>query len=591
MQPDGSLAVEERITFSYSGSFNGANRDIPLRRGESIDGVTVSENGVPYEPGGNTELGSIDTPSTYGVETSASRIRVVWHYRATNELRTYAISYRFRGLAVAYDDVVDIDLQVWGGHWPAPLDDLRATIVLPRPAELDASYRVWGHPGWVHGVTERTREAVRLRAVGVGSRQYVELRVLFPRRLLASTEGSRVRKGDGLTKIVREETEDARSTERDRERIEDAKRHLWRTLLYLLLLGLGPAAAVVAAVWAVHGRERKTGYDREYEQAPPTETHPALVPPLLRQGTAPGSLEFTATLFDLIRRGHYRAEPVTTEKSVWGGLRHEEIADLELSPGTPVELEVFEEPVVRVFDDVLELGPERLSRMRDRIETKRQTNANRFDDFKEQVAEAIKGRKWYSSGGARALGLGIAAFVVVAVVLLWLGIDGWRAAAPRWSDVVLVALGGCAAANAAVLLAATTRIRIWRRRTRAGQQEAERWEAFRRYLTDFPRLDEAPPATLELWERYLVYGIAFGIAERVLQGAQLHMPQELHDASSVYWISPSGDLGSGPSALAIGDLSAGFGSALSPPSSSGSGGYGGGFSGGGGGGGGGGGAW
>ena len=51
------------------------------------------------------------------------------------------------------------------------------------------------------------------------------------------------------------------------------------------------------------------------------------------------------------------------------------------------------------------------------------------------------------------------------------------------------------------------------------------WQAFRRYLSDFPRLQEAPPASLELWERYLVYGIAFGIADRVLQGAQLaHAP-------------------------------------------------------------------
>ena len=74
----------------------------------------------------------------------------------------------------------------------------------------------------------------------------------------------------------------------------------------------------------------------------------------------------------------------------------------------------------------------------------------------------------------------------------------------------------------------------------------------------------------------------------MLQGAQLHMPEELHDASSIYWISPNGNLGSGASALAIGDLSSGFGSALAPPSSSGSGGSGGGSRGGGGGGGGGG---
>ena len=109
--------------------------------------------------------------------------------------------------------------------------------------------------------------------------------------------------------------------------------------------------------------------------------------------------------------------------------------------------------------------------------------------------------------------------------------------------------------------------RLWRRRSRGGRTEAERWEAFRRYLTDFPRLQEAPPATLELWERFLVYGIAFGIAERVLQGAHLHMPEELATASSIYWISPERRPRLGRDLAGIGDLASGFGSALAPPSS------------------------
>ena len=32
-------------------------------------------------------------------------LRIVWHYTATNERRTFEVSYVFRGLAVAYDDV------------------------------------------------------------------------------------------------------------------------------------------------------------------------------------------------------------------------------------------------------------------------------------------------------------------------------------------------------------------------------------------------------------------------------------------------------------------------------------------------------
>ena len=71
-------------------------------------------------------------------------------------------------------------------------------------------------------------------------------------------------------------------------------------------------------VWFVYGRERKTGYDREYEQAPPDDVEPALIPPLLRQDKAAGSNEFTATLFDLIRRGRYKSAPVNTEKKTLG---------------------------------------------------------------------------------------------------------------------------------------------------------------------------------------------------------------------------------------------------------------------------------
>ena len=110
----------------------------------------------------------------------------------------------------------------------------------------------------------------------------------------------------------------------------------------------------MALVWLFYGRELRTGYDREYEQAPPTDTEPALVPSLVKQETVPGSNEFTATLFDLIRRGRYKATPVTTERSVWGGLRHEDVADLQVTRGDEtVETAPFEGPVALVVDTVV----------------------------------------------------------------------------------------------------------------------------------------------------------------------------------------------------------------------------------------------
>ncbi len=577
VEANGSLRVEERITFSFSGPFSGAYRDIPLRPGEALTDLVVLEGGKPYAPGACIELGCDDVAGSFGVTRVGDDARVVWHYRATDEERTFEVRYRLRGVAVAYDDVVDVNLKVWGDEWPVGLSQLVA--VTAGPGKVAKS---WGHPVWVRGDVELRANASLLRALGVPSGQWVEQRTLYPRSAFTSTTGMRVVQGKGLAKIVAEEQADAAAYERDKERIDDAVAHPGRSALIVLLLGVLPALAVVAAVYWRFGRELDTGYDREYEQEPPTDLQPALVPVLISEGGGVGSFEFTATLFDLVRRGRYQAVPATTERPIWAGLRHELVHDLELSAGDDaVPLTAWEQNVAKVVDDVLDGGSERLSRFRERIAADREAMSKRFSSFKENVAKSTRDRGWFTSGGGVPLGVAALVFGALGALMGWQAIDGWRTVYPRWSDVVLLALAVASFMNLVIVVVALGRRKLWRRRSREAVAESQRWEAFRRYLSDFPRLHDAPPASLALWERYLVYGIALGIADRVLQAAHLHMPEELAEQSSIYWISPTGDLGSGATSISIGDLSSGFGSALAPPSS-GSGGGGGGFSGGGG---------
>ena len=113
VQPDGSLVVDENITFAFSGSFSGAFREIPLREGEAIDEVGVFELGTPYRPGASAELRSSGAPGTFGTARTDDGLRIVWHYSASSEERTFRLHYRLLGVAVAYDDVVDVNLKVW----------------------------------------------------------------------------------------------------------------------------------------------------------------------------------------------------------------------------------------------------------------------------------------------------------------------------------------------------------------------------------------------------------------------------------------------------------------------------------------------
>ena len=140
LQQDGSVGVSERLEVAFSGDFHFGYRDIPLRPGESLVDPLVVERGAAYTRGNNTELAE-GTPGTFGVERRGDSVRIVWYFSAQDQTRAFTVSYTLRGLAVAYDDIVDVNLKVWGDQWAEPLDPLVA--VEAAPGQI---LRAWGHP-------------------------------------------------------------------------------------------------------------------------------------------------------------------------------------------------------------------------------------------------------------------------------------------------------------------------------------------------------------------------------------------------------------------------------------------------------------
>ena len=302
---DGSLAVVETITFDFDGSFTGAYRDIPLRTDEFIAGAVVSDSSGPYTLGGCTTLGCSSPAGTYGVESIPGAVRIVWHHSSTDTLRTFTISYTMLGVASVYDDVVDVNVQVWGDQWAVGVDRLDARIHIPGdPAPGDVL--VWGHPFGINGSTDLGSDGVSptLEASDVPAERWVELRSVFPSDLISSAAGARIVAGDGLEKIKAEETQFA-------EDVEAAQRNAFIGFLIgvgaVLVVGLG----LGFITYLRYGKEPKVDYDLDYEHGPPTDLHPAEVGALLSQGKVTEK-EFTATLFELIREGAINAEPTSS---------------------------------------------------------------------------------------------------------------------------------------------------------------------------------------------------------------------------------------------------------------------------------------
>ena len=170
VEADGRVAVEERISVAFGSDFpfTYGFREIPYRSGERISDVAVLEDGRAFGPGASTELEPGGPAGTFGTRDLGGRIRVVWRFQATGETRTFTIRYRFAGLAVGYDDVVDVNLKVWGDEWEQSLG--RLTAATSGPGEV---VRAWGHPVWVRGDVTLAGPRALLRALDVPAGQFV----------------------------------------------------------------------------------------------------------------------------------------------------------------------------------------------------------------------------------------------------------------------------------------------------------------------------------------------------------------------------------------------------------------------------------
>ena len=157
----------------FSGDFHFGYRDIPLREGESLVNPSVAERGVAFSRGNQTSL-EPGTAGTFGVERRGDTVRIVWYFDARDQTRAFTVSYTLAAFAVAYDDVVDVNLKVWGDQWDEPLVSPRRRS-RRRPGKI---LRAWGKPVWVRGDVELTGTRATLRAVGVPAHQFVELRTL-----------------------------------------------------------------------------------------------------------------------------------------------------------------------------------------------------------------------------------------------------------------------------------------------------------------------------------------------------------------------------------------------------------------------------
>jgi uncharacterized membrane protein len=542
LAPDGTLRVVEHITYDFTGAFTYGTRPIPVGAYQITD-MTVSERGVA--------LPTVGAPHN-----------LQWFFEATDEVRTFDISYTVIGATVVAPDVVELYWK-WVGEDHPTIGRVTADLALPTgPGRV----RAWGH-GPLNGVVRVGEQSVRWAARDVPQGTFVEGRVAIPAvrfPTLAPTDPT-----PRLPSMLAEERAwaDAANAER-REAAESARRERdARDALQIV----APLLALLAALaflllWFRYGKEPPVPADiGEYWREPPDDP-PAVVDALMHWGTVRPNA-FGATVLDLARRGHLTIAEQQIDRGILPDRTDYQFTSRD---GVDDERKGFEDVAL---DQLFAAGPVVTQSELVKFSREHQSeSASRWRAFRTGVDRSVRARGYLR--GKR--GLPFFVNIVAAVVV---GLTGVAALAMEaW-------IGGAIAVTwAAVQLALTP---LLRQRTPEGQRRYHEWLGVRNYLRDFSQLADAPAGHLVLWEKYLVYAVALGVSDELARGLAARLPEEQATTFAPWYVHAHGGR---PAYGSIGAFSTGFAtSAVSAftPKSSGSGG-GGGFSGGGGGGGGGG---
>jgi len=473
--PDGTVTVRDARTLGTDEDFAEAFICIQLGEGQR---VTLLEGGA-LSPGPDAE--AFQQPCEGGQE-------LVVRQEARVSQRRVFFEYRLEGTVTAYSDVVAWYWNVLEPtHPPVRGYDLTVTAPGPMEAPYDAFVHRYGNPEEPRVTLSDDRRELRVAFSSIPDGSGVEVRYLIDPALftLRGTE-------PGLEELLRDEARIAG--------LDAARRNPW-----LGVLGLPLVLGLLGGIVRAYRRRGAAPQAMRYPFEPPADRPPAAAALLASRLSPSLGNAFHATIMDLARRGY----------GAFDGRGREFNMHLDVGRDTS-DLLPFERSVL---DFLKQAAQGEDSDYLDFRELKRYSEKH-LAKFMAAWEGEVRGWLEGELGGPRLDPRSRrAAGVWAALAFLGTGLCAFGAVLTLGLAQMLFFL--CALLAFALAFVAIFALPTWRAEV---APEAHGWMGFRRTLSDYTRMKDAPDDFFRLWDRYYCYAAALGVARRFLRNLQRAAP-------------------------------------------------------------------
>ncbi len=484
IQADGSVIVDDTRTLSTDEDFGEAFICVKLAPGQQLtllDGSGALGNGPRATAYQQQCSGGTEVVVRNSTRVAERRVRFVYRLENTVDFRSDVTQW--------YWQILEQE------HPPVRGYHLTVTTPGPSPTPYDAYVHRFGNTELPTVVLSADRSQLDVSFNRIPDGDGVEIRFLMDPALF-EVKSTR----PGMEEFLLDETRVAGV-----QTVMQVRRSPWWALIPLALFGITGSGAIGA--YRRYGREPRME-TMKYPFEPPSTLPPAAVTSILQQTAANMGPAFHATIMDLMRRGFGEFDTSVNKGKDFA---------INLNPAADTgRLQPFELDVLNYLRAAAAPGEsDRLSSQE--LKTYSQRRASTF-----MAAWGPKVRSWLEAkfGGPLTSAESRTA-AKTATMRLLLGALA--------SFVLIFALAGTASAIAIALtiaqvaaaIVAGIGIMAWRPEVAA---EVYGWKGFKRTLTDYTRMKDAPLDFFKLWDVYYCYAAALGVADAYLKTLQKAAP-------------------------------------------------------------------
>lgn len=442
------------------------------------------------------------------------KFEIAWGAHAEDVTRTYKISYKIVDAVKNYNDCSEFYWQFISTESEIPANVVNGTIKLPVAVQNKEDLKVWAHGPLNGNIEIVSNDTVRFEVQNLKRNTMLEARVVTPTNIFYENQNQlNVAKLDSIIS-----QEQIWADEANAQREEIAKREATTKLIMTIVM---ITANIVGFVIAIIIVKKIKKYQQELKENPilKPDTEYEYYRDIPDENETPAGAGFlyyfkntglqynmskivSATMLDLCMKKYIEFEVTEDKKNEIKVILKRQNAE-GLQEDEKIVYELLEKVAndetraftMKEFEKYTSKHSSSVLSSLNKIEKE----AEKIQEQKENYSQELinKSNTWVAKG------VGYIFLAIGSLFSMW-----------------LLTIPAIVAAVYTLKIASR-----YNRLTQKGVNEKAKWVGLKKYMEEFSMIDDKSVPELVLWEKYLVYATAFGIADKVLKQLKVVYPQ------------------------------------------------------------------